>query len=975
MFLRLAAIVLALAVLAPAGAQAWIHDTNENKIDDRIEAVHTEGLAAAFEDGDVTERMTIGVFEGQPSSFAVYVGYDHHPTEADASVLQLQSLVPVKPYLYIDYIRAQATFAQIQLIAGIPGVTRVEAVPMVYAANHWGSRVVRARDSRGLTASEDYAMFPSARAELGLDGTGIVIGVLDTGVNDDVDEINADYPGHESLNGKFLGGGEFYFGQPLLNTGLDESMNPQDHGGAASSYHATHVAGSAMGTGGPDGFFRGVAPAARLVDCKVLSDAGAGFGSADGVEWCIHNRDNDWGLTGADTVYSGIDVLNLSLGGATASDGTDAGSQMMNAAVAAGLVVCIATGNDGNIDYMPAPASADDCIAVGASTHLGSLDPADDLVTGFSNEGPRLDDGDGDRFDEMKPSVCAPGAGILSADGDFLGDGTGYHGLSGTSMATPHVAGVAALVRQANPALPASAVKRILENTAHHGIGTQKAARAGDPFGVDPNYNPADGWGSVDAYAAALEAMNPASGVQVVRFRPVARPGDLEIDVHWWTQREYPFQGFHVSRASDVEGAPGTFVRITTVLIPGAGDPDIDADDNRELYTYVDDDPALDLGTRYWYRVEWVDLGGTPHAEPPAPVIFGELPRVMTAYYSIVHNAPDNDLFIRVGTSASRDPDDNEFFVVGASEALRDSFIQSEPTNTVTATPGDRESFWSIGFSDLDLDPLLRTPTVGQPWFLNVTEGGYVNRFGRLTGFSIFVHDFPGSETGTTYVSDTPPPVVTLETLQSTMWIPEPNAAAVALAALDVQGAHDGIRIRVEVEPGSDVAGVHLFRARTDDFAAREPVAGAPRGMSGLEYEYVDTTAEPGVRYWYWAQLTGRDGGSAFAGPISAKSLAPDLRRTTILPASPNPVAGQTRFAYRIGEDVAAGGTVPVIMTLHDVQGRMVRMLRNTVQGEGAYQVSWDARDDAGRRVPGGIYYQRFRAGSVVRTSKVTVVN
>ncbi len=230
---------------------------------------------------------------------------------------------------------------------------------MVYLVNHYGSRVVRARDSRGLSKSQNYALFPSARQELGLDGTGVVVGVLDTGVNDAIDLVNPGFPGHESVRGKFLGGGEFYFGNSLFNTGLNESENPQDHGAVASSYHATHVAGSAIGTGGVTGFFAGVAPQARLVDCKVLSDGGAGFGSADGVEWCIFNKDNTWGLTGGDLIYAGIDVLNLSLGGLDASDGTDAGSLMINAAVDAGLVCCIATGNDEAQNHISSPAAAD----------------------------------------------------------------------------------------------------------------------------------------------------------------------------------------------------------------------------------------------------------------------------------------------------------------------------------------------------------------------------------------------------------------------------------------------------------------------------------------------------------------------------------------------------------------------------------------------------------------------------------------
>lgn len=225
-----------LAVVAPAGA--WMHDRDSNRIDDRIERVHFDGRAKAFEAEDVSKRMVIALFESELRSepeFGVYVGYDHHPTEADLAELRGVGLSILKPYLYIDYVRTQASFAQIEAIAALPTVSRIEAIPMVYANNHYGTRVVRARDSRGLNKSQNYALFPSARQELGLDGTGVVVAVLDTGVNDNVDQINPGYPGHEGLQGKFLGGGEFFLGEPLLNTPLTGSVNPQDHGAEASS--------------------------------------------------------------------------------------------------------------------------------------------------------------------------------------------------------------------------------------------------------------------------------------------------------------------------------------------------------------------------------------------------------------------------------------------------------------------------------------------------------------------------------------------------------------------------------------------------------------------------------------------------------------------------------------------------------------------------------------------------------------------
>lgn len=285
---------LALAWSAPP-ASAYV-DVNANKIDDRIDAVAASGWNFAFVNQDPARRMRIGVENPGNVLYAIYVGYDHHPNAADESALSATGVSMVWPFRNIPYIESRATLLQIQVITALPGVTRVEAVPVDYASNHYGSRVVRARDSHGLTKAENGVLFPSVREQLGLDGTGIVIAILDTGVNDDTDSVNPGYPGHESLNGKFLGGGEFWCGQEICSTPANGSANPQDHGGEASSYHATHVAGSAMGTGGLGGFFAGVAPGARLVDCKVLSDAGASVGgSTRGLDWVISNRNTPWG--------------------------------------------------------------------------------------------------------------------------------------------------------------------------------------------------------------------------------------------------------------------------------------------------------------------------------------------------------------------------------------------------------------------------------------------------------------------------------------------------------------------------------------------------------------------------------------------------------------------------------------------------------------------------------------------------------
>src|SRR5437867_251285 len=652
-------LVILMGVTQVSSALAW-RDDNANRIDDGIERVHDTGWNAAFINGDPAQRMTIGVEHPLDPLFAIYVGYDHHPTAADEAALLGTGVTMAWPFYSIDYLESHATFAQIQLILTLPGVTQVEAIPVEYASNHYGSRVVRARDSRGLAKAENYVLFPSVRQDLGYDGTGIVIAILDTGVNDDVDQVNPGYPGHESLKGKFLGGGEFFCGQPACSTPANGSMNPQDHGAEASSYHATHVAGTAMGTGGPGGFFAGVAPGARLVDCKVLSDAGASVGgSTRGLEWCIANKNTLWSGLQPGSIWQGIDVVSMSLGstecagGSGTSTGGGASNMAVNAAVDAGMVVCIATGNDGATECISSPAAADKSIAVGASLHARTLDRSDDKVTSFSNEGPRDSDGDADHFDEMKPSLVAPGAGIISAFGDPTTDGSAYQQLSGTSMATPCVSGCVALVLQANPSLTPLQVRTILQNAAEHNIPTEKASgdRGQDPYGLDANY-----------------------------------------------------------------------------------------------------DPALALGQTYWYRVEWVDSGGTPHAEPPVPAEYGQLARIATAHYSIVHNTVDNDLLVRVGADLDYHPGDlgqATYEVLGPGEAQQDSarvvLNSAVPPNTGTSTVGTIEHFWSVGFNDGDAAESYLPPRQWQPWFLYVKDAGFVNRTGRVTSFSMFVNASPGS--------------------------------------------------------------------------------------------------------------------------------------------------------------------------------------------------------------------------------------
>jgi serine protease AprX len=238
--------------------------------------------------------------------------------------------------------------------------------------------------------------------------------------------------------------------------------------------HGTHVCGIASGSGAAsDGKYTGVAPDAFLMVAKVLKADGAGFTSdvMAGVEWAVSQR---------------AQVINLSLGSSGPSDGTDALSAACDAAWGRGVVVCVAAGNDGPASgAVGSPGSARKVITVGATDDV-------DAIAGFSSRGPTQDG-------RQKPDVCCPGVGIAAprAAGTAMGSVVDdrYTRASGTSMATPHASGAAALILQANPAFTPDQVKgRLMETAKNLGLdgNTQGAGRASvsGALGLDGNGAP-----------------------------------------------------------------------------------------------------------------------------------------------------------------------------------------------------------------------------------------------------------------------------------------------------------------------------------------------------------------------------------------------------------------------------------------------------------------------------------------------------
>ncbi|MGX7825796.1 S8 family serine peptidase [Actinokineospora sp. 24-640] len=324
--------------------------------------------------------------------------------------------------LIITYDGPAARLAGARDVRALPSVngvslTAAKSSPFLSAARTagvgtvWLDGPVRANLDRSVA----QVGAPTAWAA-GHTGAGTTVAVLDTGVDER----------HPDLAGAVVDSRNF-----------SDSATTDDLMG-----HGTHVASTITGDGG----YQGVAPDSVLLNGKVLGDGGGGYESdiIAGMEWAA---------------AAGADVVNMSLGSSSPTDGTDPMSLAVNRLTAeTGALFVIAAGNSGpSSPSIGSPGSADAALTVGA------VDRGDALAS-FSSRGPRISDA------AIKPDITAPGVGIVAARaangriGDPVGDG--HVSLSGTSMAAPHVAGAAAILAGQHPDWPAERIKAALMGSA-----------------------------------------------------------------------------------------------------------------------------------------------------------------------------------------------------------------------------------------------------------------------------------------------------------------------------------------------------------------------------------------------------------------------------------------------------------------------------------------------------------------------------
>ncbi|SDE14509.1 serine protease [Massilia sp. PDC64] len=312
-------------------------------------------------------------------------------------------------------------------------------------------------------------------------GTGIRVAVIDTG-----------YRPHADLSGQILAGYDFISDTAVSNDGNGRDSDASDPGdwvaagecGAGepasnSSWHGTHVAGTIAAATNNSTGVAGVAYGAKIVPVRVLGKCG-GYTSdiADGIIWASGGT-----VSGVPNIAARAQVINMSLGGGGACDTTT--QNAINSARSRGTVIVVAAGNESQNASNSNPANCAGVITVAATNRSGGR-------ASYSNYGTVVD-------------VAAPGGDSGAAILSTLNAGTtspgadSYAGYMGTSMATPHVAGVVALMLAKNPNLTPDEVESRLKSSTR-------------PF---PASCSGCGTGIVDASAAVDAAAGTTTGTTI----------------------------------------------------------------------------------------------------------------------------------------------------------------------------------------------------------------------------------------------------------------------------------------------------------------------------------------------------------------------------------------------------------------------------------------------------------------------------
>ena len=433
----------------------WWENTNMDINKDRIhDAIWMAPESSHYDYLDENNRIS------------VIVDFDHTPTVEDERMLERHVSFEVQfRYWLIDSIAGKVDIDLVPKIVELPGVVFVELD---------GRLEIQMND---VNEVHDVTQ---VWQDTGYTGSGSVVAIIDTGIDSDhvgLDDIDDD---NSTNDPKVIA---FYdpVNTPELTNGTEvKAYDDQGHG--------THCAGITAGTGAPDYLYKGVAPMAQLVGVKVLDEGGSGsFATVmAGMEWTVEKRH----------IFN-IRAASMSLGGPGAIEWTsseeESVNRMGNEMMREGVALFIAAGNSAGPATIGTPGSAEDVITV------GSLDK-NTAIAVYSSQGP-TEEG------RVKPNIAFVGSNVMAPD---YNTGNGYTGKSGTSMATPGAAGLAALMYQANPDLSPFDIRNIMQETAtyrecHYMLANEPCAEDNIPKNRQNNVY---GHGHVNSVPSVMEAAN-----------------------------------------------------------------------------------------------------------------------------------------------------------------------------------------------------------------------------------------------------------------------------------------------------------------------------------------------------------------------------------------------------------------------------------------------------------------------------------
>jgi subtilisin family serine protease len=496
----------------------WIRDQNRNFIDDEIEARYHRGEVL-----NVVVDLNACL-----------------PPEKIKSLLgnygRITYVGKLITFVLVDRVR----FDDLPKIAALPEVSMIELQEVGQIMNDVSNRAVQARKS--------VTFSPNTAEDHGFIGTGVNVAILDTGVDDT----------HEAFTGKFVAG--FNTFDPT-DPGDGSRHTGDDHG------HGTHVAGTVLANETPGRNCRtpddgsptdcgGMAPGAGVVAIKICNAGGGCPNVQQGLDWL-----------GLHATQFHVRVANMSIGFCTDDDGNSAMAQQVNYLAALGVAMVIAHGNSTNCGLAGGtkrtmfPGSASFAITVGAVDDGGSVAHAANTHATFFLVGPRSD------FNlvspdllALKPDISAPGVNIFSA---LAGSMNGYFSDSGTSMASPHVAGAAADIIQARPDIDPGSLKELLRHNADttHNVPAFPA--------VDPNWDTGFGagvlnvWNAINAAAATDVgfpscAGPPATPGGICTLLPPNPPWENSVDITTATPPTVGMPNTITAQVKNFGGVPAT---------------------------------------------------------------------------------------------------------------------------------------------------------------------------------------------------------------------------------------------------------------------------------------------------------------------------------------------------------------------------------------------------------------------------------